>query len=48
MIYTQSTELDNVNRQRSKWMKEFSLTEKGKDQDYSIGLSYRSKMLHIF
>jgi len=27
-------------------MKEYSLTEKGKDWDYCVSLSYRSKMLH--
>ena len=46
MIYTQNTELDNINKQRSKWMKQYSLEEYGKDWEYVVGLSYRSKMLH--
>ena len=48
MIYTQSIERDNRNSQQSRWMKEYSLTEKGKDWDYFVGLSYRSKMLHNY
>tara|TARA_X000000950_G_C13872078_1_gene643322 strand:+ start:50 stop:496 length:447 start_codon:yes stop_codon:yes gene_type:complete len=46
MIYTQNTELDNKNKQRSKWMKQYSLDEYGKDWEYVVGLSYRSKMIH--
>ena len=48
MIYTQNTELDNRNRQQSRWMKEYSIENKGKDWDYCVGLSYRSKMLDTF
>ena len=45
MIYT-NTEKD-INRRNGigSWMKNYSLTENGKDWDYCVGLSYRSKML---
>ncbi|MBL6649617.1 MAG: hypothetical protein ISP56_05065 [Flavobacteriaceae bacterium] len=45
MIYTNTDRDIRKRNGMGKWMKDYSLSEKGKDWDYCIGLSYRSKML---
>ena len=45
MIYENTHSNISVRNGMGKWMKEYSLTEKGKDWDFCIGLSYRGKIL---
>ena len=45
MIYENTNQNIKVRDSMGKWMKEYSLTEKGKDWDYCVGLTYRSKVI---
>ena len=45
MIYTNTDKEINHRNGMGEWMKNYSLVEKGKDWDFCVGLSYRSKML---
>ena len=45
MIYENTNQNIKVRNSMGKWMKEYSLTEKGKDWDYCVGLTYRSKVI---
>ena len=45
MNYTNTDKEINKRNGMGEWMKNYSLEEKGKDWDFCVGLSYRSKML---
>ena len=44
MIYENTDRDINYRNGMGNWLKNYSLTEKGKDWDYCVGLSYRSRV----
>ena len=44
MIYENTDRNINYRKGMGDWLKDYSLTEKGKDWDYCVGLSYRSRV----
>lgn len=44
MIYTNTDKDYNYRSGMGKWMKDYSLKEKGRDWDFCVGLSYRSNI----